>query len=276
MIKSITDSAVLNNGVKIPWLGFGVFQTPVGEVTVRSVCTALEVGYRHIDTAMIYENEADVGKAIQQSGVPRQEIFVTTKVWNSDQGYESTLKAFDVSRKLLDMDVIDLYLVHWPVVGKYVETYKACEKLYQEGKVRAIGVSNFMVHHLEYLLPRVEIVPTINQVEWHPWLQLPKLVRYCRKHGIQLQAWAPLIEGKGLTIPKIIEISKKYGKSPAQVIIRWDLQRKVVTIPKSITPSRIQENAEVFDFELARDDVAAMDGLDENKRMFSDPDYFDF
>jgi len=276
MIKSITDCAILNNGVKIPWLGFGVFQTPPGDVTERSVCVALETGYRHIDTAKIYENESDVGKAIKASGVLRNEIFVTTKVWNSDQGYESTLKAFDLSRKLLDLDVIDLYLVHWPVVGKYVETYKACEQLYKEGKVRAIGVSNFMVHHLEYLLPRVDVVPTINQVEWHPWLQLPKLVRYCRKQGIQLQAWAPLIEGQGLTIPTIVEMGKKYGKSPAQVIIRWDLQRKVVTIPKSVTPARIKENAEVFDFELAPEDVAAINTLDENKRMFADPDYFDF
>jgi diketogulonate reductase-like aldo/keto reductase len=276
MIKSITDCAILNNGVGIPWLGFGVFQTPPGDVTERSVYIALEAGYRHIDTAKIYENEADVGKAIKASGVPREEIFVTTKVWNSDQGYESTLKAFDLSRKLLDMDVIDLYLVHWPVVGKYVETYKAYEQLYKEGKVRAIGVSNFMVHHLEYLLPRSEIVPTINQVEWHPWLQLPKLVHYCRKHGIQMGAWAPLIQGQGLTIPTVVEIAKKYGKSPAQILIRWDLQRKVVTIPKSVTPSRIKGNAEVFDFKLAPEDMAAINALDENKRIAADPDYFDF
>ena len=276
MVNHLTDSAVLNNGVKIPWLGFGVFLSPPGDVTQMSVRTALEVGYRHIDTAMIYENESDVGQAIRDSGVNREEIFVTTKVWNADQGYELTLKAFDISRKLLGMDVIDLYLVHWPVIGKYVETYRACEKLYQEGKVRAIGVSNFLVHHLEYLLPRIEVPPTINQVEWHPWLQLPALVRYCRKHNIQLEAWAPLIQGQGMNIPIVVEIGKKYGKSPAQVLLRWDLQRKVVTIPKSNTPSRIKENTEIFDFKLSREDMAAINALDENKRVAADPDYFDF
>jgi diketogulonate reductase-like aldo/keto reductase len=276
MVKSITDSAVLNNGVKIPWLGFGVFLSPPGDVTYRSVRTALEVGYRHIDTAMIYENETDVGKAIRDSGVPRDEIFVTSKVWNADQGYESTLKAFDLSREKLGMDVVDLYLVHWPVNGKYIETYRACEKLYQEGKARAIGVSNFKEHHLNYLLPRVEIMPAVDQVEWHPWLQLPGLVRYCRQRGIQLQAWAPLIQGQGISLPVPTEIGKKYGKSAAQVILRWEIQRKVVTIPKSNTPSRIKENADIFDFKLSREDMAAMNALDEDKRVAADPDYFDF
>lgn len=276
MVKSITDCAILNNGVGIPWLGFGVFLTPPGDVTEKSVCTALEVGYRHIDTATIYENEADVAKAIKASGVPRENIFVTTKVWNADQGFESTLKAFDTSRKLLDMDVIDLYLVHWPVNGKYVETYKACEQLYKEGKVRAIGVSNFLVHHLEYLLPRIEIMPAVNQVEWHPWLQHPKLVHFCRKHGIQMEAWAPLGQGASLTIPVVVEIAEKYGKTPAQILIRWEIQRKVVTIPKSITPSRIKSNTEVFDFKLAPEDMAAINALDENRHVAADPEYFDF
>ncbi len=276
MIKSITDSAVLNNGVEIPWLGFGVFLSPPGGTTYDSVRTALDCGYRHIDTAMIYENEADVGKAIKDSGIPREEIFVTTKVWNDDIRSDNTLKAFDRSRKLLDMDIVDLYLVHWPVQGKYIKAYQALEKLYHDGLVRAIGVSNFLVHHLEYLLPRIEVQPVINQVEWHPWLQHPALESTCRANQIQLQAWAPLIQGQGANIPLLRQIGDRYGKSWAQVVIRWDLQREVVTIPKSNTPSRIKENTQVFDFELNAEDMAAINALDENKHVADDPEYFDF
>jgi len=276
MIKSITDCAVLNNGVKMPWLGFGVFLSPVGEETYNSVRWALDAGYRHIDTATIYENEEDVGKAIRDSGVPREEIFVTTKVWNDDQRSGKVREAFDLSRKLLGMDVIDLYLVHWPVEGKYVETYKTLEKFYAQGTVRAIGVSNFLVHHLETLLPQVEIVPTVDQVEWHPWLQLPDLYQFTREKKIQLEAWGPLIQGQGGSIPVVVEIAKKYDKSWAQVLIRWELQREVVTIPKSNTPSRIMENADVFDFELSAQDMAAINALDEHKRVAADPDDFDF
>jgi methylglyoxal/glyoxal reductase len=276
MVKSITDCTVLNNGVKMPWLGFGVFLSPPGDTTYNSVRSALEVGYRHIDTATIYENEADVGKAIHESGVPREEIFVTTKVWNSAQREGKVLEAFDESRKLLRMDVIDLYLVHWPVEGKFVETYKALEKLYAQGKVRAIGVSNFLVHHLETLLPQVEVSPTVDQVEWHPWLQLPDLYQFTRAKKIQLEAWGPLIQGKGGSIPQVVEIGKKYGKSWAQVLIRWEMQREVVTIPKSNTPSRIRQNAEVFDFELSAEDMAAINALDQHKRVSADPDTFDF
>jgi len=276
MIKSITDCAVLNNGVKMPWLGFGVFLSPVGEETYNSVRWALDAGYRHIDTATIYENEEDVGKAIRESGVPREEIFVTTKVWNDDQRSGKVREAFDLSRKLLGMDVIDLYLVHWPVEGKYVETYKTLEKFYAQGTVRAIGVSNFLVHHLETLLPQVEVVPTVDQVEWHPWLQLPDLYQFTREKKIQLEAWGPLIQGQGGSIPVVVEIAKKYDKSWAQVLIRWELQREVVTIPKSNTPSRIIENADVFDFELSAQDMAAINALDEHKRVAADPDDFDF
>ena len=276
MIKSITDCAVLNNGVKMPWLGFGVFLSPVGEATYNSVRWALDAGYRHIDTATIYENEEDVGKAIRDSGVPREDIFVTTKVWNDAQRTGEVRKAFDTSRKLLGMDVIDLYLVHWPVDGKFVQTYKKLEKFYVEGTVRAIGVSNFLVHHLETLLPQVEVVPTVDQVEWHPWLQLPDLYEYSRKHKVQLEAWGPLIQGQGGTIPVVVEIAEKHEKSWAQVLIRWELQREVVTIPKSNTPSRIQENADVFDFELSAEEMAAINALDEHKRVAADPDTFDF
>lgn len=276
MVKSITDCAVLNNGVKMPWLGFGVFLSPPGDTTYRSVRIALETGYRHIDTARIYENEEDVGRAIRDSGIPREEIFVTTKVWNSDMRAGKVREAFDLSRKKLGLDVVDLYLVHWPVAEKYVEAYKVLEKLYQEGKVRAIGVSNFLVHHLETLLPQVEVVPTVDQVEWHPWLQLPDLYQFSREKKIQLEAWGPLIQGHGAKIPLLHEIGKKYGKSWAQVLIRWDLQREVVTIPKSNTPSRIKENADVFDFELSAEDMAAINALDQNKRVAADPDNFDF
>jgi methylglyoxal/glyoxal reductase len=276
MIKSITDSAVLNNGVKMPWLGFGVFLSPVGEETYDSVRWALDAGYRHIDTATIYENEEDVGRAIRESGVPREEIFVTTKVWNDDQRSGKVREAFDLSRKKLDLDVIDLYLVHWPVEGKFVSTYKTLEKFYQEGTVRAIGVSNFLVHHLETLLPKVEIVPAVDQVEWHPWLQLPDLYQFSREKKIQLEAWGPLIQGQGGSIPVVVEIAEKHEKSWAQVLIRWELQREVVTIPKSNTPSRILENADVFDFELSAEEMAAINALDQNKRVAADPDNFDF
>ncbi len=188
MIKTITDCAVLNNGLEIPWLGFGVFLSPPGSTTYNSMRIALDCGYRHIDTAMVYKNEADVGKAIKDSGIPREEIFVTTKVWNDDIRSSNTRKAYDTSRKLLDMDVIDLYLVHWPVQEKYIEAYKVLEKLYQDGLVGAIGVSNFLDHHLEYLLPRIDVTPVINQVEWHPWLQMPTLENLCRANKIQLEA----------------------------------------------------------------------------------------
>jgi diketogulonate reductase-like aldo/keto reductase len=276
MANSIADCAVLNNGVEMPWLGFGVFLSPPGSTTYDSVRVALDVGYRHIDTAMIYENEQDVGKAIKDSRVPREEIFVTTKVWNDDMRSNNTLKAFDRSRKLLDIDMIDLYLVHWPVQGKYIDTYKVLEGLYRDGKVRAIGVSNFLVHHLQDLLSRVDVNPVINQVEWHPWLQLPDLYQYTRENKIQLEAWAPLIQGQGAQVPLFKEIGAKYGKSWAQVMIRWDLQREVVTIPKSNTPSRIKENSQVFDFELSAEDMAAINALDEGKRVAADPDNFDF
>jgi diketogulonate reductase-like aldo/keto reductase len=260
----------------MPWLGFGVFLSPPGKTTYDSVRVALDCGYRHIDNAYIYENEQDVGKAIKDSGIPREQIFVTTKVWNEDLRKNTTLEAFDRSRKLLDLDVIDLYLVHWPVPGKYIEAYKVLERLYQGGKVRAIGVSNFMTHHLQDLMSKVEVKPVVDQVEWHPWLQLPDLYEFSRQNKIQLEAWGPLIQGKGAEVPLFKEIGAKYGKSWAQVLIRWDLQREVVTIPKSNTPSRIKANAEVFDFELSPEDMAAINALDANRRVAADPDNFDF
>lgn len=272
MIKSITDSATLNNGVEIPWLGFGVFQSEPGEVTELAVSKALEVGYRSVDTASIYENEASVGKAVKESGIPREEIFITTKVWNTEQGYQSTLNAFEDSRKKLDVDYVDLYLVHWPVIGRYVETWKALEKLYKDGIVRAIGVSNFQIPDLQEVLDICEIKPVLNQVELHPVFRRAELHQFCARNQIQMEAWAPLHQGQALDIPVIVNIAKKYGKSPAQVLIRWDLDIEVVTIPKSVTPQRIAENADVFDFELSLEDLAAIAALNEEKMTLEYPE----
>jgi len=276
-MKTLQDGAVLHNGVKMPWVGLGVYKVQEGEEVVHAVKTALEIGYRHIDTAAFYQNEEGVGRAVKESGVPREELFITTKVWNSDQGYDTTLKAFEESLKKLDLAYIDLYLVHWPVKGKYKETYKALEKLYKDGLVRAIGVSNFQIHHLQDLMETCEIKPMVNQVEYHPRLTQKALHAFCKENGIQLEAWSPLMRGgELLNEPVLVEIGKKYGKTPAQVILRWDLQNDVVTIPKSVTPQRIKENADIFDFELTAEEMEAIDSLNQEKRIGPDPDNFDF
>ena len=276
MVNSLKDYVVLKNGTRMPWLGFGVFQMQPGMETEQSVRIALETGYRSLDTAAIYGNEESVGQAIQTSDVSREEIFITTKVWNSDLGFEQTLKAFDICRINLNVETIDLYLIHWPVKGRYVEAWKALEKLYQEGLVRAIGLSNFQIHHIKDILSVCHVEPMINQVVFHPLLQQPKLHQFCVENEIQVEAWAPLMQGHGMNHPTLIEIGGKYGKSPAQVLIRWDLQKEVVTIPKSITPHRILENSKVFDFELSPEDVALIDALDEGRRFGADPDNFNF
>ncbi|QNU29744.1 aldo/keto reductase [Geobacillus sp. 46C-IIa] len=260
----------------MPWVGLGVYKVKEGEEVKSAVRTALEIGYRHIDTAAFYENEEGVGQAIRESGIPREQVFVTTKVWNTDQGYETTLKAFDTSLKKLGFDYVDLYLVHWPVKGKYKETYKALEKLYKDGYVRAIGVSNFQIHHLQDVLADCEIKPMVNQVEYHPRLTQKELHAFCRENGIQLEAWSPLMRGEILNEPTIVEIGKKYGKTPAQVVLRWDLQNGVVTIPKSVTPARIKENADLFDFSLTDEEMKRIDALNLNKRIGPDPDNFNF
>ncbi|QNU33035.1 aldo/keto reductase [Geobacillus sp. 47C-IIb] len=260
----------------MPWVGLGVYKVKEGEEVKGAVRTALEVGYRHIDTAAFYENEEGVGQAIRESGIPREQVFVTTKVWNTDQGYETTLKAFNTSLKKLGFDYVDLYLVHWPVKGKYKETYKALEKLYKDGYVRAIGVSNFQIHHLQDVLADCEIKPMVNQVEYHPRLTQKELHAFCRENGIQLEAWSPLMRGEILNEPTIVEIGKKYGKTPAQVVLRWDLQNGVVTIPKSVTPARIKENATIFDFSLTDEEMRQIDALNLNKRIGADPDNFNF
>ncbi|OKO90109.1 aldo/keto reductase [Geobacillus proteiniphilus] len=275
-MKGLQDCATLHNGVKMPWVGLGVYKVKEGEEVRSAVRTALEIGYRHVDTAAFYENEEGVGQAIRESGIPREQVFVTTKVWNTDQGYETTLKAFDKSLKKLGFDYVDLYLVHWPVKGKYKETYKALEKLYKDGYVRAIGVSNFHIHHLQDVLAECEIKPMVNQVEYHPRLTQKELLTFCRENGIQLEAWSPLMRGEILSEPTIVDIGRKYGKTPAQVVLRWDLQHGVVTIPKSVTPARIKENADIFDFSLTDEEMKQIDALNLNKRVGPDPDNFNF
>ncbi len=276
MINHIQDTAELSNGVKMPWLGLGVWQSQDGEEVEQSVLWALEQGYRSIDTAAIYRNEAGVGRALKSSGISREEIFLTTKVWNSDQGFESTLKAFETSLELLDTPYLDLYLIHWPVEGKYKETWRALELLYKEQKVRAIGVSNFLVHHLKDLLPTCEVKPMLDQVEFHPHLIQPTLLDYCRTEGIQLQAWSPLMQGKVVDVPELMAIGEKYGKSAVQITLRWNLQHGVITIPKSVKRERIISNSEIFDFELSEDDMLAIDALDRGARVGPDPDNFNF
>jgi diketogulonate reductase-like aldo/keto reductase len=276
MAKHIADTTVLANGVKFPWLGLGVWKAKEGSEVENAVKAAIQIGYRSVDTAAVYKNEEGVGRAIKECGVPREELFITTKVWNADQGYESTLKAFETSRKKLGLEYVDLYLVHWPVKGKYKETWKALEKLYKEGWVRAIGVSNFQVHHLKDVIEDCEVKPMVNQVEFHPYLTQKELLAFCKEQNIQLEAWSPLMQGEVVNIPEIQELAKKYGKTPAQIVLRWDLQHGVVTIPKSVKEHRIKENADIFDFELTAEDMAKLDALNKNHRFGPDPDNFDF
>ncbi|WP_026695195.1 aldo/keto reductase [Peribacillus kribbensis] len=275
MIKSLQDYTVLHNGVKMPWFGLGVYKVEEGQEVFNSVKAAIKNGYRSIDTASFYKNEDGVGEAIKASGVPREELFITTKVWNDDQGYESTLAAFESSMQKLGLEYLDLYLIHWPVKGKYKETWRAIEKLYKDGRVRAIGVSNFHIHHLEDLLDDADIVPMVNQVEYHPSLTQEELHEYCRKHSIQLEAWSPLMRGQLLNNPVLMDIAKTYNKTVPQVILRWDIQNEVVTIPKSIKETRIIENADIFDFELTQAEMDKISSLNENKRVGTNPDSFD-
>ena len=275
MINSIKDTTLLNNGVKMPWFGLGVWQVENGNEVTSAVKMAIKAGYLSIDTAAAYGNEEGVGKGIKESGVPRSDLFITTKVWNANQGYELTLKAFEESRKKLGLDYLDLYLIHWPVEGKYTETWRAFEKLYRDGAVRAIGVSNFQEHHLLDIFETSKIKPMVNQVELHPLLSQKKLYDFCKKHKIQIEAWSPLMQGH-LDIPLLTELAGKYGKSAAQVVLRWDLQNEIVIIPKSVHEARIVENSGVFDFELSDDDMASINELNRDKRFGPDPDNFNF
>ncbi|GAA3377716.1 aldo/keto reductase [Streptomyces sannanensis] len=273
---SKVPSITLNNGVEMPQLGFGVWQVPDNEAA-KAVGTALEAGYRSIDTAAIYENETGTGKAIAASGLPREELFVTTKLWNSDQGYDSTLRAFDASLEKLGLDYVDLYLIHWPVPAKgtYVDTYKALEKIHADGRAKAIGVSNFLTPHLERLIGETSVVPAVNQIELHPQLQQSAAREFHAAHGIATEAWSPLGQGRGLLeVPTIVAVARKHDRTPAQVVLRWHIQTGNVVIPKSVTPSRIKENIDVFDFELDADDLAAFAALDEGRRLGPDPAVF--
>ncbi|MFA1778890.1 aldo/keto reductase [Bacillus amyloliquefaciens] len=280
MTTHLQAKATLHNGVEMPWFGIGVFKVEEGAELVNAVKTALVHGYRSVDTAAIYGNEEGVGEGIrqglQEAGLKRKDIFVTSKVWNADLGYEETLKAFDTSLEKLGLDYLDLYLIHWPVEGKYIDAWRALETLYRDGRIKAIGVSNFQIHHLKHLMKETEIKPMINQVEYHPRLTQKELLAFCTEQGIQLEAWSPLMQGQLLDHPVLQEIAEKYGKSAAQVILRWDLQNGVITIPKSTKKHRIEENANVFDFELSADDMKRIDDLNENLRVGPDPDNFDF
>ncbi|MDQ3628867.1 MAG: aldo/keto reductase [Actinomycetota bacterium] len=272
---ALSPTVTLNNGVEIPQLGFGVFQVS-NEDIIPTVQKALEVGYRHIDTAAAYGNEEGVGKAIANAGIPRDEVFVTTKLWNSEQGSDSALAAFDQSLARLGLDHVDLYLIHWPTPENktYVDTWKAMEGIYADGRARAIGVSNFQANHLHHLIRDTTVVPAINQIELHPTFTQSELVGVHAELGIHTEAWSPLGQAADLESGTVTEIASRLGKSTAQVVIRWHLQLGYIVFPKSVTPSRIESNFDVFDFELSDADVTAISALDSGNRIGPDPDTF--
>lgn len=254
----------LNQGPEIPVLGLGVFQSPPGAVTQQAVAWALEIGYRHIDTAALYENESDVGRAVRESGLAREEVFVTSKLWHTEHGFERSQKAARASLARLGLGYIDLYLIHWPRAESpqlRFDSWRGLEQLQRDGVARAIGVSNYTVRHLEELLGRAKVVPAVDQVEFHPFVFDPELLGYCERHGIRLEAWAPLTRGRQFDHPVVAGIAKAHGKTPAQVLIRWGLDHGVIEIPKSVHRERIEENARVFDFSLSPEEVARMDAL---------------
>ncbi len=279
-MKSPKSTIKLDNGYCIPRLGFGTFLMASGDEAYNSVRTALDEGYRHIDTAAIYKNEADVGRAVRDSGIPREEIFVTTKLWNDDQGYESTLKAFETSMDKLGMEYLDLYLIHWPRVKRAPddwahlnrETWNAMEQLYQKGRVKAIGVSNFKPHHLESLMEMSATKPMVNQIELHPGLPQQETVDFCRQNDIAIEAWGPFSRGNLLKAGLLDEMAAKYGKTPAQICLRWHLEKGFIPLPKSVTPSRIRENANIFDFSLSAGDLALISEIKVETGTGYDPD----
>lgn len=261
---SLTSRVRLNQGPEIPWLGLGVFQSEPGPVTRDAVKYALEAGYRAVDTAAMYQNESDVGEAVRQSGLSRDEVFVTTKLWHTEHGYESALRAGRASAARLGLGAIDLYLIHWPRANSpqdRLDSWRALEQLQREGVCRAIGVSNYSVRHLEELRAHSKVVPAVDQVEFHPFVYNPELLGYCEEHGIRLEAWSPLTRGRRLDDPTVQSVAAAHHRTPAQVLIRWGFEHGVIEIPKSVHRVRIRENAQVFDFSLSASEVSALDGL---------------
>ncbi|WKX78026.1 aldo/keto reductase [Zobellia laminariae] len=280
-MKKITDlqgSFRLNNGVEMPYFGLGTYLADNDQEVIDAVKNSLNAGYRHIDTAAAYKNEEGVGMGIRESNIAREEVFLVSKLWNADQGYESTLKAFEESLERLGVDYLDLYLIHWPVAGKYKDTWRAMEKLYREKKIRAIGVSNFLQHHLEDLLETAEVVPMVNQMEFHPYLVQQDLIDFCNSKGIQYESWSPFMHGKLFDGKSEVfsDLTDKYKKSIAQIVLRYNLQKGIVVIPKSVNVDRIKSNADIFDFELSEADISYLDRLDKGERTGPDPDNFDF
>lgn len=276
IISDIKGTVQLANGVAMPYFGLGVFKTQDGVEVEHAVEWALEAGYRHIDTAAIYKNEKGVGNAVKASGIAREDLFITTKVWNDNQRNRTVMEGFEESLELLQTNYVDLYLIHWPVKGEYTRTWKVLEEIYRTGRVRAIGVSNFLQHHLEELFQIADIMPMVNQVECHPYLVQQPLIDFCQSRNIVYEAWSPIMRGAVNEIPLFIELSNKYKRSPVQIVLRWDLQKGIVTIPKSIHRDRIQGNAGIFDFELSAEDLQRIDALDKNERFGSHPDTFTF
>ncbi|HII4440716.1 TPA: aldo/keto reductase [Clostridium perfringens] len=281
MTNNLNSTITLNNGIEMPRVGLGVFRVENSSELVNAVKVAIKNGYRSIDGAAIYGNEEAMGEGIREgikeAGISREDLFITSKVWNADLGYESTIAAYEASLKRLGVDYLDLYLIHWPVEGKYKEAWRALEYLYKEGRVKAIGVSNFQVHHLQDLLKDAEIKPVINQIELHPYLSQEKVREFCKENDIQVEAWSPLMAGNGLLENDILKaIAKKYNKTTAQVVLRWDLQNQVITIPKSTNEGRLVENIDIFGFNLSKDDMDRIDSLNKDLRVGPDPDNFDF
>lgn len=271
----INSCTVLNNGVKMPWLGFGTYKIEYKDTSTQYIKMALEAGYRHIDTAAVYGNEPIVGKALKEYGIPRDKVFITSKVWNNKHGYDKTLKAFQDTLKRLDTDYLDLYLIHWPKKLNE-DTWRAMEKLYKDGYIRAIGVSNFKIHHLKEIMKDSEIVPMVDQVEYHPQFPQTELHDFCKKNSIQLEAWGPLMQGKIFEIPLMKSLAEKYGRTISQIVLRWDLQMKIVTIPKSINENRIKENCNIYDFEISEEDMKRIESLNTGERIGHDPDTITF